>query len=96
MPHDGGRLFASREELRDLFEIDLVAYEPFILPAARDHRRWTVDDTEALEALYVSGASVALIALLLGHSEKTVLRWVSASQLRRAPRPTGNPCRRDP
>jgi len=79
-----GVLCASREELQAIFGIDLVEYEPLAFPSPRDRRRWTVDDSESLEALYLLGVGVDFIALALGHSRKTVFQWASASQLRRS------------
>lgn len=77
------RLSAAPDELRELFGIDLVPHEPFVFPAMRDRWRWTVEDTEWLELLYVSGISIALIALILGHSKQTVSQWVGALRLYR-------------
>jgi hypothetical protein len=77
------RLSVSLEELRELFDIDLVLWEPVTFPTGRDRRRWTVEDSEMLELLHISGASIAFISLIIGHSKETVLQWASAAQLRR-------------
>lgn len=78
-------LSASIAELEKLFAIEFASHEPFVVPSARDRRQWTVEDSEWLELLYQSGAGVALISLLLGHSRETIKQWASAAQL--APRP---------
>jgi hypothetical protein len=76
------RLVASSAELEELFAIEFAAaYEPFVPPPVRDRRKWTIEDSELLEPLYVAGISIEMIASLLGHTPQTVRQWAAASQL---------------
>lgn len=71
-------LDASREFLSELFEIEIVADADFETPTLRDHRKWTTDDSDKVVALRQAGASLRLVALVIGHSPETVRRWSGA------------------
>jgi hypothetical protein len=75
------RLSASIEELQELFGIDLIPHEPFAFSAMQHRSRWTIETTESLEAFYVGGLSITLIALILRHSKETVSQFVWSLRL---------------
>jgi hypothetical protein len=72
------RLSVSRETLSEIFEIEIEPYrEESSFPVLRDHRKWTIDDSDVLRALREIRVSASLIALFLGHQPATVRRWMS-------------------